>query len=421
LTEHLSQNQVQGYCQRRLPVVELLSVSDHVDTCKDCREQIETVLNGDAAFFAMRSEVFGADSDSTHATVEQTASDVDGTLLGEELQTVSDHLHRCEQCTRAVDDLRAFKDQIAHQINVQYSPASVPARSEGRRRRLVFLPSFAVRYPTFAIGAALTVLVVAVTGWFVWRAMQKEPITADIAVSPPPLQQEPPIDQVPVIAQLNDSDGRVTLNQTGQLSGVDRLPPTYQNIVKEALTNQRIEASPSLKGLVRPPSSLMSADRNGVNFSVIEPAGKVLLTDRPTFHWSELTGATSYVVEIYDSQLNLVVASAQLTARSWAPPKSLALGRVYSWQVKAIEDDKTFVAPRPPAPQAKFRILDGATIDELAEARRAYASSHLLMGMLYAKAGLLDEARQEFRALEAANPGSEIARKLLASLTPARR
>jgi len=247
-------------------------------------------------------------------------------------------------------------------------------------------------------------------------------IKPDIAVSTPPLPTEhaPAGDQLPVVAQLNDFDGRVTLNQAAQLSGVDRMPPEYQDIVKEALTKQRIETSPLLRGLVRPSSSLMSTDKESISFSVIEPVAKVLMTDHPTFRWSSLAGATSYVVEIYDSELILVTASSQLTSHSWAPPKSLARGRVYSWQVKAIIDEKAVVAPRPPAPQAKFRILDSATANEVTQARRDYASSHLLLGLLYAKAGLLDDARQEFHALQNANPDSEIVRRLLGSLTPAR-
>ena len=150
----------------------------------------------------------------------------------------------------------------------------------------------------------------------IWRGSQKAPVGTDIAVSPPPVEQAPQVDQVARIAQLNDADGRVTLNQAGQIAGVDQLPPEYRMIVKNALTNQRIEPSPSLKGLARPSSSLMSGDKAGVSFSVIEPAGKVLLTDRPTFRWSDLAGATSYVVEIYDSQLNLVITSSELTGRS---------------------------------------------------------------------------------------------------------
>jgi hypothetical protein len=85
---------------------------------------------------------------------------------------------------------------------------------------------------------------------------------------------------------------------------------------------------------------------------------------------------------------------------------------VYSWQVKALRDGAEITSPRPPAPQAKFRILDQAKASEISRAKRSYGSSHLVLGMLYADAGLLREAEQEFRFLLKANPNSEIARKL---------
>lgn len=165
----------------------------------------------------------------------------------------------------------------------------------------------------------------------------------------------------------------------------------------------------------------MSSDASGAKFSVLDPAGSVLLTDRPTFRWSELEGATGYVVEVYDAGFNLVASSPRLDARTWSAPQTLARGKVYSWQVTAFKDGQEIKSPRPPAPQARFRILDRAKADELARARRAYPSSHLTLGLLYARAGLLKEAEQELRLLQRANPDSEIARGLLRQVQALRR
>jgi anti-sigma factor RsiW len=425
LNEHLTQKQGEDYCRQKLSAPELLAVSDHLGGCEACRRQVESALNGDAAFFALRSEVFGEAAEipplmREHPTVEQTAGYVDGSLGGEELQVVTDHLSSCEQCAVAVDDLRAFRNQIVAELDHEYHPTPVSARTEGWRHRVVAsLPSFSQRSPALAFGAALTVLLLAVSGWLIWRALQEKQVKQEeIVVSPTrPSEDVAP----PVIAQLNDGEGAIVLDREGKLSGADHLPPDYQSMLKEALTNQRIEKSPLLKGLVRPSSSLMSGDKQGNTFSVLEPVGTVLLSDRPTFRWSRLDGATGYVVEVYDGQFNLVATSPQLTEHSWAAPKSLKRGRVYGWQVKAIKEGQEFKSPRPPAPQAKFRILDQAKANELAQARRAYASSHLALGLLYAQAGLLEEAQQEFRALQKANPDSEIARRLLENMLALRR
>jgi hypothetical protein len=117
-----------------------------------------------------------------------------------------------------------------------------------------------------------------------------------------------------------------------------------------------------------------------------------------------MEGATGYVVEVYDEHFKLVSSSPQVTNLQWATTQALPRGHVYSWQVKAIKDGQETTSPRPPAPQAKFRVLDQAKVNELTRAKRAYGSSHLMLGLLYAEAGLLKEAEAELRLLGALIP-----------------
>lgn len=388
-------------------------------------------MNGNAAFFAMRSEAFGEAAEISsshllriHLTAEQTIGYLDSNLRDEELQTVADHLTHCEQCALAVDDLRAFKNQIAPSLEHEYHPAHVSSPAGGFWNRTVAsLQVIFRRSPGLAFGTVFTILLLAVTGWLIWRALQVREPKQEIVLSPAPPSQPAtptPSQPTPVVAQLNDGQGLLSLDREGKLSGADDLPASYQGMLREALNGQRIEMSSQLKGLTRPPSSLMSTDRQGRGFSVIEPIGKVLMTDRPTFRWSPMEGATGYVVEVYDSTFNLVATSPQLTTNSWAAP-TLARGKIYGWQVKAMKDGQEFTSPRPPAPQARFRILDQAKANELAKASRAHPSSHLVLGLLYAEAGLLKEAEQELRVLQKANPDSEIARNLLRRVQVLRR
>ena len=229
----------------------------------------------------------------------------------------------------------------------------------------------------------------------------------------------PPQPPTAVVAQLTDGDRVLALDQEGKLSGADDLPPAYKNLITKALSSQRIERSSQLQGLTRPPSSLMSTDNQKELFSVIEPVGNVLLTNRTTFRWSALNGATGYVVEVYDEQFKPVASSPKLTNPSWTT--TLPRGHVYSWQVKATKDGQELTSPRPPAPQAKFRVLDQAKANELARAQRAYPSSHLTLALLYADSGLLKEAEQELRLVRKANPNSDLATKLLRQIQALRR
>ncbi len=425
--EHLTQKQIEDYSQHRLPGAELLAVGDHLAACEACSLRLETALNADAAFFGIHDEAFAeTEGTSLHLTSAQTAEFVDKNLAGDELQFVTDHLNHCEQCVLAVADVRAFRNEIARSLDRQYGPTQV-AVVEKVSVWEKFISRFRVS-PVPAFGsAALAVLLLVFIGWIVWRSPRSE--NPEIVVAPTPSLQPSPSavpsvqpEQPPaVVAQLKDSNGTLSLGQDGKLSGADSLPTGYQELVKKALNGQRIERPSQLQGLTRPPSSLMGSDDPARDFNVIEPAGVVLLNDRPAFRWSSLEGATGYLVEIYDEDFKLVTSSPQLTTRTWTTTQPLPRGKVYSWQVKAIKDGEEITSPRPPAPQAKFRLIDQAKANELANAKRAYGSSHLTLGLLYANAGLLREAEQEFRLLRSANPESGIARELLRQVQAMRR
>ena len=429
--EHLTSKQIENYSQHRLGAAELLSVGDHVAECDACRLQLEAGMNGDAAFFALHGETLGEEL-STHLTTEQTAEYVDRNLSGESLQMVTDHLAMCEQCVLAVEDLRAFRNQVAPSLDREYQPAHVVSSAAAKEFWLTRFRSYFRVSPVPAFGsAAVAVLLLAVAAWLVWRSptspTEREPeivaVPTPVSGSSPSSEQPPALPPQPepasVVAQVNDGGRVLTLDQEGKVSGGDDLPAAYRNLVAKALSTQRIERSSQLQGLSRPPSSLMSSDNQKNEFSVLEPAGNVLLTDKPTFRWSTLEGATGYVVEVYDAQFKLVASSPQLTNPSWTT--TLSRGNIYSWQVKAIKDGQQITSPRPPAPQAKFRVLDQGKANELARAKRAYGSSHLTLGLLYAEAGLLKEAEQELRLFQRSNPNSDLARKLLRQVQALRR
>jgi hypothetical protein len=420
VTEHLSSAQIENFQRQRLTPVELLGVDDHLAECAECRRLVESALNNYVA--PLYAELAAEAAVERHLTFEQSAAYVEGLLGGDERRMIEDHLASCAQCAPLTADLRVFRNEIAPELDREYRPqgrAEGAAAKAGWRDRIVAAlpaPFFKIPWWGYSVTA---LLLLAVAGWMAWRATSKPRPPQIVHTSPTPAPSPTP-DIAPVLAQLNDGGSSLTLDAEGRLTGASGWPPEYQQLAKDALSNQQAPRSPLLAGLSRPGSSLMSGDDEGRRFAVIEPAGKVVGADRPTFRWSKLEGATGYVVEVYDAQFNLAASSPALTTASWTSPP-LARGQVYSWQVKAIKDGQEFIAPRPPAPQAKFRVLDRATAAEIARARRDYASSHLLLGLLYARAGLIAEAEQEFSALQKANPNSAVVRQWLASLRAMRR
>ncbi len=390
VSSHLTDNQVEAFGRRTLAAVELLRVDEHLAECNSCRQRLATATQ--------------------HLNFEQTANFVEGRLTGAALQQASDHLANCDLCRLSVDDLQAFSRDIADQFAREVRP--VAAVSVWQRINEVFSRRFA-GLPISAYATAIMVMLIGGAWWF-WPNRTGQQIV--VTQPSPTVSPLPEIAPVKLLAQLNDGGGSLALNERGELSGAENLPADFQQLLKQILTDPRLERPAALNGLGSPSAALMGGGGEKAAFAVIEPVAKVLLTNRPTLRWRALAGAASYEVEIFDERFDSVLKSERLTETSWRLPKALARGRVYNWQVRAVKDDQEFKAPQPPAPLARFRVVTNKEAAEIEQARANFASSHLLLGKLYAEAGLLDEAERELRTLEKANPESEIVRRLLGEL-----
>ena len=69
--------------------------------------------------------------------------------------------------------------------------------------------------------------------------------------------------------------------------------------------------------------------------------------------------------------------------------------------------------PPPAAAEARFRVIDQSSLQEIQLARKSQPNSHLMLGIVYAEAGLLDESEHEFQRLLLANPQAPVAHSLL--------
>ncbi len=407
---------------------ELLRMDAHLSGCAACRQSVEAALTGST--LALHTELqSAAPAQPQHLSFEQLARYVDETLEPAERTVVSDHATSCTQCAFAVADLRTFTElgQAADVVATLPAPVTTKSSWWASVRALVRPLT-----PMPAFGMALAVLLLTVLAWWLLRlALKPEALAPQFANQPtisptlapsitlPPRTPVP--EPAPLLAQLNDGGFQITLDQQGKLNGLENLSPVYQQLVKDALTAQRLERPGVLAGLKRRGSSLMGEDEQGQRFTLQSPLGKVVSSTQPVLRWMPLAGAASYIVEVYDEQFNLVTKSAAMQQTAWTPPQPLARGRLYVWQVKASQNGQEIIAPKPPTTQARFRVLAQAQADELARARRTHPNAHLLLGLLYTQAGLLDEAERELRALQAANPNAPSAQRLLANVQALRR
>jgi hypothetical protein len=117
-------------------------------------------------------------------------------------------------------------------------------------------------------------------------------------------------------------------------------------------------------------------------------------------------------VFVYDGESE-IVRSGVLRGTLWRPRSALPRGRLLTWQVEATIGERIETLPRPPVPPAVFRIAQEKDLHDIARARAAHPRDPLLLGILYARAGMLDEAAASLRR---AAPTDPAARKLLDDL-----
>ncbi len=186
-----------------------------------------------------------------------------------------------------------------------------------------------------------------------------------------------------------------------------------------AITSRKFAPAPVLGSLIARRGVLLGSPDETRTFEIGAPAGTAVLTDRPTFRWQAVEGASRYVVSVFDADFRKVAESPHLTTPLWQPEQPLARDRIYNWQVTATAGGTTFRSPVPPAPEARFQVVSAAGALSIETARREHPGNHLLLAALLAKLGALDDAAAELDALAATD--SQTAHALRESLDQLRK
>ncbi len=440
VTEHISAEAIERYAARTSAPTETLAVQRHAAACEMCREKLSQVFNAEKAFVSLQNDFAFDDfaGEPEHLPYEQLALFVDEKLDAVENEIMQSHLAICLECEKDLADLRGFQ-AIAN------APPIEKAETKSFWQRLFAFDSFGGFVPA---ASAATILLAVLTGaWFLLRSNQTDEIAQvnvnKIIASPSPISndnaqnsdnqnanQQTNFNANPVNAENNQSpkqpenvpnqspelafsDGQITVDQNGDVRGLENLSPSAQRVIRQSLqTGKVLIGANSLGG---GSGVLMGGndETGGVPFALLTPVGKVIRENQPVLRWKPLKDATSYNVAVVDANFRVVEESGKLTATNWKPTKPLSHGATYSWQVTATRaDGSETVSPSSPAPQAKFKVLDQKTTDDLNRLEKT--KSHLALGVLYAQSGLIQEARREFEILVRKNPRSQIARRLLA-------
>ncbi|HYV19990.1 MAG TPA: hypothetical protein VFC25_13280 [Verrucomicrobiae bacterium] len=257
-----------------------------------------------------------------------------------------------------------------------------------------------------------------------------------------------------------DKKGAVGLDAEGDLVGFDGLPVAAGKILASALRRGGVEVPDEIRTLATVRPNLPDAGDAGASEGVVTLAtanGTYVRGTRPVLSWGAVEGATGYRVTLFDAGGNALAQTGPTRNTSWTVPRALPRGQVYQWRVVALRPaDAAAVAaavgsgpegasgspeaaagaaapavapasaPRGAATErlatgvARFKVLGQEDATALERGLRAAPGSRLVAGVLAARAGLLDDAERELRALATDNPDSDVVRGLLASVEAAR-
>jgi hypothetical protein len=426
LSDHISTQLLEGYGRRRLGVAELLALDDHLSTCPACRERWRRANPRVEALQALQTSLEVADkTEPTHLSSERLAIYAAGGFDEIDRELAESHFEVCPQCAAKAQGLRARtardveavgrSSALTGALSAQLMATSGPAPLRSR---------FPLSPLALKVAGAVAMLALLVLAFALWLRDKKEESAVVVqpsapAPSNPNSSTHPPFvaPPTPILLALNDGGGTITLDSRGNFAGLDSLAPPDQQRVKAALETREVQISKTIKELRDSAAPTMGGSSGGA-LALLGPVGAVVAGRRPTFRWRPLNGATSYQITITDSAAGYreVVSSPQLQGRKWTADRPLERGRVYTWQIIARAGDGEVKSP-----EAKFKVLDPAAAGALAKVNRIYAGRRLALGLLYAEAGLLDDAERELKALVVANPQSPIAKSLLQDLRSKKR
>lgn len=358
---HLTDQEITSYKDHSLPPEQVLRVRRHSDDCAECRAR----LAGDPSDAAVLRALF-----SNEPNEQELVEFVVGCLPETRTREIETHVSVCVQCAEAIEDLRRF------------APAVPPSP------RVVALP--ARKWRTWmqigALAAAALIAAVSIGGLLRHRP------------APPPL-----------VASLHDGIGMDTLTAAGELGGLPNLDPQEKSWIADALRTGRLPAGAPLTA--GHPGVLRGA-ADAAAFRLLSPVDRRVVDDRPEFRWEPMPGASTYEVTVFTEDEN-IVAHGTTAGSSWRPDAALPRGVRLNWQVSAKHGGAQTIAPAPPAAPVSFELISS---DSAARIERTRGGSHLQLAVLYAHAGLIDEAQSELTALEAANPGSSLVKQMRDSL-----
>jgi anti-sigma factor RsiW len=119
-SRHLDERQLHAWPRRELSPKEQLALSDHLAECPECRRRLD--MGSPAVPRSPSLRRHSAAVDPGHLTDDQIAAYAQGKASTEEQLRWAGHLKNCEACRKQVEALTEFKEEMTGYLPRQYEP-----------------------------------------------------------------------------------------------------------------------------------------------------------------------------------------------------------------------------------------------------------------------------------------------------------
>ena len=403
-THHLSTSELEQFCAGSLTDNEHTTFAVHAANCRSCHQRfVEKLRTSPSAGFSLEPEFWfrndHLDFESIVALVENT---LDPSL--EEIWRI--HLKTCAGCREDVRYFKAFRRNTERELNGSYEH-DLPKSFTPTGFRFFGMPS------VYAI-AAIVILGLTIVAFVSYQRRKATNPQPYVYHAPEPQSSPTLVADQPVL--INDAPGQIAIYKDGRVTGLDDLSEESRQQIARAALSEQVEPAAVLKDLAAHRSDLRGGPDPDKEIKLLYPTRRVIIEDQPVFSWKQLPEAASYQVYLIDARGSEIVRSEVLpaTQTKWRISEHLRRGQTFSWVVACIVDGKEIISPSAAEPEMKFAVLSSADLQELDHLKKE--DSHLALGIFYARTGLLSNAEREFQILVAANPQSELAKRLLQSV-----
>jgi len=410
---HLSPQTQQRFLARALDRREIVAATEHLRECESCRESA-TVLRRSRPG-SLLEQVLPGTSIEDHPQEDLLVAFVDSDVTPADRSFLESHFAECDVCREILTDLLSFRSELQQMPGRRYGPPRENmTRPFGNATADPLQPDLTAPRPKdpvrtswlhwftqpFAIGVAVTATALLILAALVGLRVS----------SPLQFAMRKPSGALPRQFGVVDRDHEIQVGSDGMVDQAFVLPradlDALNSLCITALRNESLQASPALAAL-KSVSPVWRGQQSGTAapMRVIRPMRTLIQSGPTSFQWTTAGGAKSYTVHVVDDQTQEEAATsppispANSSVCAWTDPESLTPGKRYRWYVAAVINEQEIDAPGLEEPRAKFSVLSEGELAHLNELKKANRGDHLINGLLNLRAGLLDDAQDDFQSL----------------------